>query len=48
MTASGEAGRSWIWNIKRRLEPIDYGEYADSNDELPLGEQDQAHGRISG
>jgi len=25
------------------LEPVDYGEYADSDDELPLGEKDQAN-----
>jgi recombination protein RecT len=30
------------------LEPVDYGEYADSDDELPLGEKDQAHDRASG
>jgi phage RecT family recombinase len=30
------------------LEPVDYGEYADSDDELPLGKKDQAHDRASG
>jgi hypothetical protein len=24
------------WNIECRLEPVDYGEYADSDDELPV------------